>query len=140
MNKIILYLLVILPSIFMAQSISASKLLQYGNSQNISIISKELKQLGFQSKTDNSEGYSIYQFAKKTSRGLEKIEMSKNSELFMFVYEAEHSVYEILKNKILTADFKYAYSYKNAQYYEDGRMRIGADDKNGIISIFKPLK
>lgn len=81
----------------------------------------------------------MYQFVKKTSRGLEKIEMGKNSELFMFVYKSESAVYEILKSKILTSDFKYSYSYKNAKYYQNEEMRIGADDKNKIISIFKPL-
>ena len=140
MKKALIYFLITLPLIFTAQSISASKLLQYGNLQNISIITKELKQLGFQTKIDNSEGYPIYQFAKKTSRGLEKIEMGNNSELFMFIYKSESAVYEILKSKILTSDFKYSYSYKNAKYYENEKMRIGADDKNGIISIFKPLK
>lgn len=140
MKKALIYFLLTLPLIFTGQSLSASKLLQYGNLQNSSIITKELQQLGFQTKTDSSEGYPIYQFTKKTSRGLERIEMGNNSELFMFIYKSESAVYEILKSKILTSDFKYSYSYKNAKYYENEKMRIGADDKNGIISIFKPLK
>ena len=86
---------------YFAQFISASRLLYYANNQNIGTITKELKQLGFQTRMDNSEGYAIYQFAKKTSRGVEKIEMGKNSELFMFTYKPEFSVYEILKNKLL---------------------------------------
>lgn len=140
MKKIYFYLLVFLPILFSAQSISASKILDYANFQNISLITNELKQLGFQTKTDNSEGYPIYQFVKKTSRGVEKIEMGKNSELFMFTYKPEYSVYKVLKSKMLTSDFQYRYSYKNTKYYENGKLRIGADDVNGIISIFKPLK
>ena len=140
MRRLFTILLMAVTVIIFGQSLSASKLLQYANSQNILVISKELKQLGFQTKIDNSEGYPIYQFAKKTSRGLEKIEMGNNSELFMFIYKSETAVYEILKSKVLTSDFKYSYSYKNAKYYESKKMRIGADDKNGIISIFKPLK
>lgn len=140
MKKLLFYVLVMLPLLFTAQSISASKFLQYTNSQNVALISKELKHLGFQTRTDNSEGYPIYQFAKKSTRGIEKIEIGKNSELFMFTYKAEYSVYEILKNKILTSDYQYSYSYKNTKYYENGNMRIGIDDTNGIISAFKPLK
>lgn len=126
--------------LYFAQSVSASRLFYYTNIQNIGAISKELKQLGFQIKTDNSEGYSIYQFTKKSPRAVENIEMGKNSELFMFTYKPEFSVYKVLKSKMLTSDFQYAYSYKNAKYYENGKLRIGADDVNGIISIFKPLK
>ena len=137
MKKIIL---ILFPIFFSAQSISASKILDYANSQNISLITKELKQLGFQTKTDNSEGYPIYQFAKKTSRGIENIEMAKNTELFMFTYKPANDVYNIIKDKILTSDFQFAYNYKNSKYYENGRMRIGVDDTNGIISVFKPLK
>ena len=140
MRKIFTIFLMVVSVITFGQSLCASKLLQFASSQNISIITKELKQLGFQTRTDNSEGYPIYQFAKKTSRGLEKIEMGNNSELFMFIYKSESAVYEILKSKILTSDFKYSYSYKNTKYYENEKMRIGVDDKNGIISIFKPLK
>ena len=140
MKKIYFYLLVFMPMFYFAQSISASRLLYYANNQNIGTITKELKQLGFQTRMDNSEGYAIYQFAKKTSRGVEKIEMGKNSEIFMFTYKPEFSVYEILKNKLLTSDYHYTYSYKNTKYYENGRMRIGVDDTNGIISVFKPLK
>ena len=140
MKKIYFYLLVFLPIVFSAQSISASRLLYYANYQNISSITKELKQLGFQTKTDNSEGYPIYQFAKKTSRGIENIEMAKNTELFMFTYKPANDVYNIIKDKILTSDFQFAYNYKNTKYYENGRMRIGVDDTKGIISVFKPLK
>ena len=137
MKKIIL---ILFPIFFSAQSISASKILDYANSQNISLITKELKQLGFQTKTDNSEGYPIYQFAKKTSRGIENIEMAKNTELFMFTYKPANDVYNIIKDKILTSDFQFAYNYKNSKYYENGKMRIGANDVSGIISVFKPLK
>lgn len=140
MKKIYFYILVFLPFVIAAQSISASKLLSYANSQNINIITKELKQIGFQTKTDNSEGYPIYQFLKKTSKGTESIEMGKNTELFMFTYKPSVDVYIIIKNKILTPDFQFAYSYKNANYYENGNMRIGANDISGIISVFKPLK
>lgn len=140
MKKIYFYLLVFLPILFSAQSISASKILDYANSQNISLITKELKQLGFQTKTDNSEGYPIYQFAKKTSRGIEKIEMGKNTELFMFTYKLANDVYNIIRDKILTSDFQFAYNYKNSKYYENGKMRIGINDTSGIISVFKPLK
>lgn len=66
--------------------------------------------------------------------------MGKNSELFMFVYMPEYSVYEILKNKILTPDFKYSYSYKNSKYYENWKIRVGINDVGGIISVFEPLK
>ena len=140
MKKLYSYLLVFLPIVFSAQSISASRLFTYSNSQNIEIISKELEQLGFQTRMDNSEGYPIYQFAKKTTRGTERNDIGSNSELFMVIYRPEKSIYEILKTKILTPDFKYSYVYKNAKYFENNFMRIGADDVNGIISIFKPLK
>ena len=140
MRKIYFYLLICLPILFSAQSISASRILYYANYQNISSITKELKQLGFQTKTDNSEGYPIYQFAKKTSRGIEKIEMGKNTELFMFTYKPANDAYNIIKDKILTSDFQFAYNYKNGKYYENGKMRIGINDTTGIISAFKPLK
>lgn len=141
MKKLLCILVIgLFPVLFSAQSISASKLLDYANSQNIATITKELTQLGFQTRTDNSECYPIYQFAKKTSRGVEKIEMGKNSELFMFTYKPDSTVYEILKNKILTSEFEFSYKYKNAKYYENGYLRIGEDDFSGVISIFKPLK
>ncbi len=140
MKKILLYLLVSFPIFLTAQSISASKILQYASSQNIFTISSELKQLGFQTRTDNSEGYPIYQFAKKTSRGVEKLEVGRNSELFMLTYKADYAVYKILKNKILTSDYQHSYNYRNAKYYENGYTRVGVDDINGIISVFKPIK
>ncbi|AZA52759.1 hypothetical protein [Chryseobacterium sp. G0201] len=135
-----LYLLLFLPLLYTSQSISASKLLDYINIQNSETITKELKQLGFQTRVDNSEGYPIYRFAKETSRGIEKIEVGKNTELFMITYRPEYTAYEILRNKILTSDFQYAYSYKSTKYYENSTMRIGADNTNGIISVFKQLK
>lgn len=140
MKRIYLFLMLIISAQFSAQSISASKLLQYGNSQNINSIKQELIQLGFQTKTDNSEGYPIYQFAKKSSHGVETVEISKNSELFMFVYKTNSEVYQILKNKLLLPSFSYAYAYKNTKYYENSQMRIGLNDNNNILSIFKPLK
>lgn len=140
MKQNYLFLMLIFSALFSAQSVSASKLLQYCNSQNINSITHELIQLGFQTKTDNSEGYPIYQFAKKSSRGLESIEISKNSELFMFVYKTNAEVYEILKSKLLLPSFSYAYAYRNTKYYENGKMRIGLNDSYNIFSIFKPLK
>lgn len=136
----ILFFCVMLYSISFSQSISASRILYYANSQNIGVVTKELKQLGFQTRTDSSEGYPIYQFAKKASRGVENIEMGRNSELFMLTYKPAPDVYIIIKNKILTSDFQFAYNYKNAKFYENGKMRIGVNDKSGIISVFKPLK
>ena len=81
-----------------------------------------------------------YQFAKKSSHGVETVEISKNSELFMFVYKTNSEVYQILKNKLLLPSFSYAYAYKNTKYYENSQMRIGLNDNNNILSIFKPLK
>lgn len=140
MKKISILFLLMFSIISYSQSISASRILYFASSQNIDAIIKELKQLGFKTRTDNSEGYTIYQFLKKTRRGVEQVEMGKNTELFMFTYKPEYSVYSILKGKILTSDFKYSYSYKNTKYYENGKTRIGDDETKGIISVFKPLK
>ncbi len=140
MKKISILFLLMFSIISYSQSISASRILYFASSQNIDAIIKELKQLGFKTRTENSEGYTIYQFLKKTRRGVEQVEMGKNTELFMFTYKPEYSVYSILKGKILTSDFKYSYSYKNTKYYENGKTRIGDDETKGIISVFKPLK
>ena len=40
---------------------------------------------------------------------------------------------------MLNEDFKYAYSTDNDTYYENGVMRIGLNDKSGIISFFVDL-
>ena len=58
----------------------------------------------------------------------------------MLTYKADYAVYKILKNKILTSDYQHSYNYRNAKYYENGYTRVGVDDINGIISVFKPIK
>lgn len=121
---------------FYSQSLSASKILNFTNSQNIKLISNELKQKGFVLKVRNKGGFTFYDFNKQE----EVISITRNDELFMVVYKCNFSVFQVMKSKLLTPDFVYSYNYKNNDYYENSKMRIGVNNLNGIISVFKPLK
>ncbi|MGY0426805.1 MAG: hypothetical protein ACWIPI_08265 [Polaribacter sp.] len=125
-----------------AQSISASKILNILDSQNSVKIKSELVDLGFKYMREETDyNVQINSFMKSDRMGREHIGLGKNSELFMFVYKpANKDIYNILKSKLLTSEFKYSYSYKDDKFYESDNMRIGIKDKFNIISFFVALK
>ena len=129
-------LLLMASAVYSAQSISASKMLFFVNLQNPSKISTELKKLGFLSSIKDKGEFTMYEYKK----GSEYLTITRNDELFMVVYRPSYSAYSVLKSKLLTGDYVYAYNYKNNDYYENSKMRIGVNELNGIISLFKPLK
>ena len=126
----------------MAQSVSATKILNILENQNLAKIKTELVGLGFKQMGKATDyNVQINSFMKSDRMGREHIELGKNSELFMFVYKpANKDLYNALKTKLLTSDFKYSYSYKDDKFYETDFMRTGAKDKYGIISFFVALK
>lgn len=124
-------------SISFSQSLSVTKVVGYASESNMNVITQDLQQKGFSLKKSTAEGYPMYSF--KKSNG-EVINVTRNDELRMVVYKPSYEVYKVFKNKLLTKEFQFAYSYRNNDYYESNFMRIGANDINGIISIFKPLK
>lgn len=136
MRQFLKIILTLLPIAISSQSLSASKLYEYANFQNIQAISKELKIKGFVTSSKIRDGYKINDFKKAS----EQLWISSNDELFMVIYKPSYTIYILLKEKLLTDEFAYAYTYNNNKYYETKEIRLGFNDLNGIISIFKPLK
>ena len=125
-----------------AQSVSASRILNILDSQSLVKIKSELVELGFTYMGEETDyNVQINSFMKSGRMGREHIEVDKNSELFMLVYKpANKDLYNILKSKLLTSEFKYSYGYKDDKFYESDFMRIGIKDKSNIISFFVALK
>lgn len=125
-----------------AQSISASKIINYLGSQKQTEISADLLQLGFiQTEKKETTMFKGYAYTKKSSYGIENFNLAVNDELFSIIYKpATSDIYSAIKEKMLTKDFIYSYSYQATKYYESSNMRIGANDTNKIISFFVKLK
>lgn len=124
------------------QSVSASKILTFLTSQNVSNIKSELTSSGFKSLGQKRDyNIEIQSFMKSDRLGKEHIEIGKNSELFMLVYRPVSKEYfTALKSKLLTSDFVYAYELKNNRFYESENMRIGVNTQSGLLSFFVALK
>lgn len=125
-----------------AQSISASKILGYLNGQKQSVISADLLKLGFtQPDKKESTTFTGYAYTKKGELGIEYLSIVINDEIFSVLYKpATTALYSALKEKMLTKDFVYTYSYLTAKYYESSDMRIGINDTNNVISFFVKKK
>lgn len=124
-----------------AQSLSASKINSFLNQQSSTVIKQELKNQSFKLINSNSE-YNVQtsQYSKAGSYGSEEFAFGRNSELFMITYKPSVTFYRSLKEKMLTSNFVYTYSHGNNKYFESHNMRIGINDKAGIISFFVALK
>lgn len=125
-----------------AQSISASKIFNCLDSQRQTEVSADLLRLGF-TLTEKKETtmFKGYAYTKKSSYGIENFNLAVNDELFSVIYKpATSDIYSAIKEKILTEDFRYSYSYQVTKYYENSNMRIGVNDTNKIISFFVKLK
>ncbi len=123
------------------QSVSASKILNFLNSQNTTTIGAELKKVGFTFKgKSNFDGNTEYSYYKNGRFGLEKFNVTSNDELFSIVYKTSPEAFQAYKHKLLTNDFEYAYEMRNNKYYENGSMRIGINENSSIISLFVKLK
>lgn len=120
-----------------AQSVSASKILNYLENQKQTEISNALIKAGFQSdgKETNYNG-TLYSYHKAGTYGLEKFSFGYTEELFSIIYKPASNFYSAMKEKMLTSDFVYSYSYKETKYYENGSMRIGVNDVAKTISFF----
>lgn len=142
MKNYLIILMLLISKMLVAQSISASKILSVLENQNFIKVKSELTELGFKSMGDETDyNINILSFQKSDRLGREHIEIGKNSELFMFVYKPVSKAYfNSLKEKMLTSDFKYSYTHKNAKYYETSVMRLGINESASIISFFVPLK
>lgn len=124
-----------------AQSISASKIFKYLDSQDITEISKDLKTLQFVSLgTGTQYNSTMYSYKKTGNYGVEEFSIVSNAELFSVLYKPVKSFYLSMKEKMLTSDFIYSYSHNSTKYYESSSTRIGVNDVSGIISFFVELK
>jgi len=134
-------LLLISGFIVNAQSISASKIFKYLDSQDIVEISKNLKDLQFISLGKETQYNStMYSYKKIGSYGVEQVGIGFGEELFSVIYTPEKSFYFSMKEKMISKNFVYSYSHNNSKYYESDDMRIGINDVTGIISFFVKLK
>ena len=107
MKTILLLLFIGFSGQIVAQSLSASQIVSALNSQNNSKIENELKSLGFKlmSKEDNN-GLQSTSYMKSSTYGAEHLEITKNHELFMFVYKPEtKEIFRTLKEIWLTSEF-----------------------------------
>lgn len=125
-----------------AQSISASKILNYLNSQKQTTISADILKLGFtQTEKKETSTFSGYAYTKKDKMGTENLNIAVSDELFSIIYKpATAAIYSALKEKMLTKDFTYPYSHQATKYYESTNMRIGINDTSKIISFFVKRK
>jgi len=144
MKRIYLAILIIFGTTYnlSAQSLSTSKILDYLEKQDMSIISADLVKLGFTS-TEKKETtvFKGYGYSKNDEFGSEKVNIAINDELFSVIYKpATKNIYSAIKEKMLTKDFPYSYSYQATKYYESSAMRIGINDRNSIISFFVKKK
>lgn len=137
MKKIALIFIFSMFSTAYGQSVSVTKILSLVESRSVDIVSKELFELGFKLEESTVEdGFKIKQFSKHIKSNKESMMISINSELFMTSYKTtQKEAYDILKQKLLTSNFKYAYSYKNNLYYESNSMRIGLNNSANIITL-----
>lgn len=142
MKTLILLMLIALSSQVYGQSISASQIITILNSQNNSKVEDNLKSMGFKFMSkEEDNGIQISSYMKSGRYGSEHLELGRNKELYMFVYKpASSDFYEALKEKFLTSEFQYSYTFKNAKYYETTEMRLGINNSSSIISFFVPLK
>ncbi len=114
------------------QSISASKIHEFLNSQNVKSISDYLTTKDF-----------VYQndiLIKKGAYGYEALSFFKNDELFGIAYQPAGEFYSSYKEKLLTPDLKYVYQGGGNEYYENNDMRIGVNNTTKMITFFKALK
>ena len=137
MKDLISFLCLTFFALCFPQSLSITKVVGYASESNMNLISSELQQKGFTLQKSTVDGYPMHSYKKSSG---EVINITRNDELRMVIYKPSYEVYKVFKNKVLTKEFQYAYSYKNNDYYESNFMRIGYNDLNGIISFFKPLK
>lgn len=140
-NTITLLFIIFCNCSVFGQSVSASKILNFLNSQNTTTIGAELKKVGFTFKgKSNFDGYTEYAYNKNGLYGLEKFNITLNDELFAISYKTSPEAFQAYKIKLLTNDFVYAYEMRNNKYYENGNMRIGINENSSIISLFVKLK
>lgn len=126
-----------------AQSVSASKIYEFLESQNPKQILKDITAKGFKYKSDllmSDYGFNAKAYQKNASLGTEYFTVGNNDELFIIIYRPILKAYSGYKEKLLTSDFKYSYLYKNIKYYENSFMRIGINDKTGDLSFFSKNK
>lgn len=125
-----------------AQSLSASKIINYLHGQNQTEISADLLMQGFiLAEKKETAMFKGYAYTKKSSYGIENFNLAVNDELFSIIYKpATTDIYSAIKEKMLTKDFIYSYSYQTTKYYESSNIRIGVNDTNKIISFFVKLK
>ncbi|WP_146228835.1 hypothetical protein [Mesonia sp. K7] len=112
-------------------------------SQDCEEISQELEFLGFEYDGENkiSEAFIAQTYFINTTYGLETFNFAKNDELFAIVYNiANNDFLEIIKSKLVTNEFSFAYSFKDVKFYENNKMRIGINEKSNILSFFVALK
>ena len=142
--KIIILTISILVLVFTssnAQSISVGKIHTCLQSQNQKEISKILTGLDFKFDNKATEyNMTLYTYRKIGTRGIEVFSFGYNDELFSVIYNSAKGVYSAIKEKMLTDNFVYSYSYGVTKYYESNDMRIGLNDANNTISFFVELK
>lgn len=123
-----------------AQSISATKIYEYLVLQNTSSISKDIESKGFVYKTSaKAPNGNFSYYVKDSSYGHEACSLMSNDELFGIIYKPDRKYFESYKEKMLTSDFNYSYSVGKDKYYENGKLRIGINGEDGILSFFSDL-
>jgi len=138
MKKIILVILALATyQISFSQSFSSTQLLNLVNSKSKEKVVSIITAKGFRyNSTDSEYGNTGVTYILNGKRGEEQIIIMKNEELFGIIYGTNLNYYSTLKEILLTSDFGYAYSGGGNKYYENQRMRIGTNDKYGILSFF----
>jgi hypothetical protein len=140
-KSILLFGLMLIVKLSFTQSLSASKILNFLEVQKITVIKSELAKCKFKYLDKQFvDGTETYAFNEIGNFGMELIYVSKSDELFSIVYKMPNDIYLALKDKLLTKEFFYSYSFKNSMYYESENMRIGINDESSILSFFVRIK
>ena len=140
-TAIVLLFMMCIPCNINAQSISVGKIHTCLQSQNQKEISKILTGLDFKFENKATEyNMTLYTYRKIGTRGIEVFSFGYNDELFSVIYNSAKGVYSAMKEKMLTDNFVYSYSYGVTKFYESNDMRIGLNDANNTISFFVELK
>ena len=144
MKKVIIILgIFLITTTVYAQSLSASKIISILENQSLSAVAQRMETSGFTyDGTSKFDGNMVeYRYHKTTSHGTEAVTIGGNDELYSVVYKmANANVLNALREKMLTYQFVYAYSYKNSRYYESTNMRIGVNTGSNILSFFVAKK
>jgi len=133
----ILFIVLVLSQVNVyAQSISVTELESYLILQNTTAISNSVLKKGFSLLEEGNEYGQANMFIKEGRNGSEGFMFGASNELFTVGYMIASQYYKTYKEILKTPDLTYAYSGNGNVYFENDLMRVGFNDKEGIITLF----